>query len=154
MKQLSRCFREENFYAPAGESHHSIAPTPQVYAYRYKFYLSYIEVTLLDTDKQALLNYLLGSGIQAEKPASHVIRQEQANYSQGNTKAIPVPTREEIEAQRRKEAEKAAAAAMPQSFAPMNWSQLGSAGQPKSAVNAATPAPKVTSPLWERVKTK
>ena len=57
------------------------------------------EVTILDTDKQALLNYLLGNGVQQEKPASHVIRQKQA-------------------------------------------------------VNTATPAPKVTSPLWERVKTK
>ena len=107
----------------------------------------------MDTDKQALLNYLLGNGIQQEKPASHVIRQEQTNYAQGNTKAIPVPTHEEIEAQRRKAAAKAAAAA-PQAFAPMDWSQLGSAPQPKTAVKAATPSPKVTSPLWERVKTK
>ena len=112
------------------------------------------EVTILDTDKQALLNYLLGNGVQQEKPASHVIRQKQTNYAQGNAKAIPVPTHEEIEAQRRKEAAKAAANATPQTFAPINWSQLGSAGQPKSAVNTATPAPKVTSPLWERVKTK
>ena len=108
----------------------------------------------MDTDKQALLNYLLGNGIQQEKPASHVIRQEQTNYAQGNTKAIPVPTHEEIEAQRRKAAAKAAAAAAPQAFAPMDWSQLDSAPKPKTAVNAATPSPKVTSPLWERVKTK
>ena len=112
---------------------------------------------ILDKNKQALLNYLLGNGIQQEKPASHVIRQEQTKYSQGNTKAIPVPTHEEIEAQRRQEAAKTATNAVPQSFAPMNWSQLGSAKQPKSAANtdnAATPSPKVTSPLWERVKTK
>ena len=108
---------------------------------------------ILDTDKQALLNYLLGNGIQQEKPASHVIRQEQTNYAQGNTKAIPVPTHEEIEAQRRKAAAKAAAAA-PQAFAPMDWSQLGSAQQQKAAVTAATPSTKVTAPLWERVKTK
>lgn len=108
----------------------------------------------METDKQALLNYLLGSGVQQEKPASHVIRQEQTNYAQGNTRAIPVPTREEIEAQRRKEAAKAAANAMPQSFAPMNWSQLGTAQQLKSSVETTSPSKKVASPLWERIKTK
>ena len=41
-----------------------------------------------------------------------------------------------------------------QAFAPMDWSQLGSAQQPKAAVTAATPSIKVTSPLWEHVKTK
>jgi hypothetical protein len=109
-------------------------------------------VIILDTDKQALLNYLSGRGIQQEKPASHVIRQGQTNYSQGNTKAIPVPTREEIEAQRRKETAKAAANAAPQAFAPMTWSQLGSPQQPESTANAAKPAPKVTATLWEHVK--
>ena len=108
----------------------------------------------MDTDKQALLNYLLGRGIQQEKPASHVIRQGQTNYSQGNTKAIPVPTREEIKAQRRKEAAKATASAAPQAFAPMTWSQLDSPQQPESTANTAKPAPKVTSPLWEHVKKK
>jgi hypothetical protein len=140
-EKLSRCIAQFPFFN-----------TPQFYSHHHNYYLSYIEVIILDTDKQALLNYLLGNGIQQEKPASHVIRQGQTNYSQGNTKAIPVPTREEIEAQRRKEAAKAAANAAPQAFAPMTWSQLGSPQQPESTANAAKPAPKVTAPLWEHVK--
>ena len=75
-------------------------------------------------------------------------------YTDTNKHAASVPTREEIEAQNRQEAAKAAANAAPQSFAPMNWSQLGSPQQPESAANAAKPAPKVTPPLWEHVKKK
>ena len=108
----------------------------------------------MDTDKKALLSYLLGGGLQQEKPASRVIRQEQTNYAQGTARTIPVPTHEEIEAHHRKEAEKAGANAMPQTFAPMNWSQLGAAQQPKPAVKAATTSKEVKSPLWERVKKK
>ncbi len=111
-------------------------------------------MNILDTDKQALLSYLLGGGVQQKKPASCVIRQEQTNYAQGNARAIPVPTHEEIEAHHRKEAEKAASNAMPQAFAPMNWSQLGSTQQPKPSVKTATNAKDVKSPLWERVKKK
>ena len=108
----------------------------------------------MDTNKQALISYLLGGGLQQEKPASRVIRQEQTNYAQGTARAIPVPTHEEIEAHHHKEADKAAANAMPQTFAPMNWSQLGSAQQQKPSVKAAANSKEVKSPLWERVKKK
>ena len=108
----------------------------------------------METNKQELLNYILGGGVQQEKPASCVIRQGQTNYAQGNARTIPVPTHEEIEAQQRKEAEKAAANAMPHRFAPMNWSQIRSAQQPKSSVKTAATSKEVKSPLWERVKKK
>ena len=108
----------------------------------------------METDKQALLSYLLGGGLHQKKPASRVIRQEQTKYAQGTARAIPVPTHEEIEANHQKEAAKAAANAMPQTFAPMNWSQLGSAQQPIPSVKAAAKSKEVKSPLWERVKKK
>ena len=108
----------------------------------------------MDTDKQALLNYILGGSLQQEKPASHVIRQGQTAYAQGNTKTVPIPTHEEIEAQRRKVAVKSSRDAMPQSFTPMNWSQLGAPPQQKTTVKTTADAKEVKSPLWEHVKTK
>jgi len=105
----------------------------------------------METDKQALLNYLLGGGVQQEKPASSVIRRGQTNYTQGHAKAIPVPTREEIETQRRIESEKKAAATVaPQSFVPMNWSQLESCSQPMSEIKAAAQPKEIKAPPWER----
>ena len=109
----------------------------------------------METDKQALLNYLLGGGVQQEKPASPVIRQGQTNYTQGHSKAIPVPTREELEAQRRIEAEKkAAATAALQAFVPMNWSQLESCAQPMPEIKTAAQPQEIKAPPWERLRTK
>ena len=105
----------------------------------------------METDKQALLNYLLGGGVQQEKPASSVIRRGQTNYTQGQAKAIPVPTREEIETQLRIESEKkAAATAVPRSFVPMNWSQLESCSQPVSEIKSAAQPKEIKAPPWER----
>ena len=108
----------------------------------------------METNKQDLLNYILGGGVQQEKPASRVIRQGQTKYAQGNARTIPVPTHEEIAAQQRKKAEKAAASAIPQVFAPINWSQLGSTQQPKPSIKIVANSKEVKSPLWERVHKK
>lgn len=107
----------------------------------------------MDANKQALLNYLLGGGIQQEKPPSHVIRQEQTRYSEMRGARIPVPTREEIEALRRKEALKADESAAPKTFTPMEWGKLPAARQqPKAAPEPEAPPKKVSAPLWKRVR--
>jgi len=124
----------------------------------------------LEADKQALLNYLLGGGVQQEQPPSHVIRQDRARYARNAVHKIPVPTREEIEAQRRREAAKAESSSEPEPFRPMNWSAFQPSGQPVRQMPplpafqpppasrpqaAAQPRPgKINSPLWERVQTK
>ena len=110
----------------------------------------------MDADKEALLNYLLGGGIQQEKPQSHVIRQEQTRFVRTRATKIPVPTREEIEEQRQKEAEKAERSAVPQSFLPMDWGILPAMHppQPQTAAEPAAPPKKVSAPLWERMRQK
>ena len=110
----------------------------------------------MDADEQALLNYLLGGGIQQEKPQSHVIRQEQTRYVRTKTTEIPVPTHEEIEEQRQKEAAKKDGSAAPQSFSPMDWGKLPATHpqQPQTAAEPAAPPKKVSAPLWERMRQK
>ena len=109
----------------------------------------------MDADKEALLNYLLGGGIQQEKPQSHVIRQEQTRYVRTKTTEIPVPTHEEIEEQRQKEAAKKDGSAAPQSFSPMDWGKLPPAAhQSQPAADPNAPQKKVSTPLWERMQQK
>ena len=109
----------------------------------------------LDADKEALLNYLLGGGIQQEKPQSHVIRQEQTRFVRTRATKIPVPTREEIEEQRQKEAAKKDGSAAPQSFLPMDWGKLPPAAhQSQPAADPNAPQKKVSTPLWERMQQK
>ena len=127
----------------------------------------------MDEKQQALLSYLLGKGLQQEERRSHVMKQHQTAY-QSQARAIPVPTHEEIQAQR----EKAAAAKEgrslpPPAFTPMQWSELQQAAAkppappaPRPRAEAAPPAApppapspaekppgrKVSAPLWEKVK--
>lgn len=109
----------------------------------------------MDADRQALLNYLLGGGMQQEKPKSHVIRQEQARYVRTVTTEIPVPTHGEIEEQRQKAAAKTDGIAAPHSFSPMDWGKLPPAThQPQPAAESNTPQKKVSTPLWEHMRQK